>query len=45
MAMVDIRTMCRRRRGHPAGGEAGKTGEEPLMTTSLRLRSGLRAYL
>jgi uncharacterized protein (DUF433 family) len=28
-----------------AGGKAGDTGTEPLVTTSLRLRSGLRAYL
>ena len=34
----------RRRPGRRAGGE-GRAGAEPLVTTSLRLRSGLRAYL
>jgi uncharacterized protein (DUF433 family) len=36
---------ARRRGGRPAGGESRRTGAEPLVTTSLRLRSGLRAYL
>ena len=35
----------RRRREPPAAGKARETRMEPLVTTSLRLRSGLRAYL
>ena len=35
---------ARRRRGR-AGREESRAGAEPLVTTSLRLRSGLRAYL
>src|SRR5215510_13531151 len=35
----------RRRQGGSARGRGRGTGVEPLVTTSLRLRSGLRAYL
>jgi uncharacterized protein (DUF433 family) len=35
----------RRPKGRPAGGEGRGAGAEPLVTTSLRLRSGVRAYL
>ena len=36
---------ARRRQGRLVGGKVRKTGAERLVTTSLRLRSGLRAYL